>query len=102
MSHTIDAANGKVYKAKEGRHVRIIIRHPCLAQIIIRHPCLAQIIIRHPCLAQIIIRHPCLAHIKIFSTTNLRFQEKLRTNMMEKNEGKRMNQNNKCLRVWIE
>ena len=92
MSHTIDAANGKVYKAKEGRHVRIIIRHPCLAQIIIRHPCLAQII----------IRHPCLAHIKIFSTTNLRFQEKLRTNMMEKNEGKRMNQNNKCLRVWIE
>ena len=92
MSHTIDAANGKVYKAKEGRHDRIIIRHPCLAQIIIRHPCLAQII----------IRHPCLAHIKIFSTTNLRFQEKLRTNMMEKNEGKRMNQNNKCLRVWIE
>jgi hypothetical protein len=82
MSHTIDAANGKVYKAKEGRHVRIIIRHPCLAQII--------------------IRHPCLAHIKIFSTTNLRFQEKLRTNMMEKNEEKRMNQNNKCLRVWIE
>jgi hypothetical protein len=56
MSHTIDAANGKVYKAKEGRHVRIIIRHPCLAQII--------------------IRHPCLAHIKIFSTTNLRFPGK--------------------------
>jgi hypothetical protein len=66
MSHTIDAANGKVYKAKEGRAVRIIIRHPCLAQIIIRHPCLAQII----------IRHPCLAHIKIFSTTNLRFPGK--------------------------
>ena len=66
MSHTIDAANGKVYKAKEGRHARIIIRHPCLAQIIIRHPCLAQII----------IRHPCLAHINIFSTTNLRFPGK--------------------------